>query len=155
MSEDLEGLLKQLAKLNEEDRETILQKLRTWKFEEQNKQEAEDQKKLTAFAKAVRKSGVAKKLKNVKASHMVKTPATLYWEYGNSVADLESPEDITIEVTPDTGRDDDLWDKAFKKEAEEMRSRVYKVFKTIEAMAKEHGVEDLDWEDAVLFLWEA
>lgn len=150
---DLNDVVKQAVLLDREQLVTLKSQIHEWLLKEQNEEEAANAKKLSAFSKAVRKAGILKELREVKVTKQVPLTVVLNWEYGSHLRDLDGPEDVLVHVSM-KGRSDDVLDKLFKVSASGMKSKVYRAFKKVVALAKQYGVEDLDYDSAVMFLWE-
>jgi hypothetical protein len=150
----LEEIIKGAAKLSDEDRAALEIKLGAWRREQVDEERQSHAKKLKAFATAVRRAGIHKVLqKTCKVTKQVSLPVELFWEYGSRLFELEGPEDITINPHV-CGVMDDLLQKLFKVQVREERKRVYRAFKKVKELARQYGVEDLNYDEAVEFLWE-
>lgn len=150
----LEEVIKASAKLSDEELSTLETKLHSWRMEKANAEREEIDKKLKAFATAVRRAGIHKILRGARrADKQVKLPVELFWEYDGELFDLEGPEDVRINVHI-RGNTDELLDKLFKVQAREERRRIYSAFKRVNDLAKKYGVKDLNYAEAVGFLWE-
>lgn len=151
---ELENICEQTARLEYNEMAELVRHLRIQMQDEEQRRSDASQKQLKAFVKAVRKAGFLKQLKSLKRSRSVHLPVCIEWEFCAPVHSLESPKDIDVSVNISDAKLDSLLAKAFRGEVKALQNIVFSTLKKVEKMAVEHGVDELDWENAVLFLWE-
>lgn len=151
---NLEGIKKQVAKLPYSELDELGRTVRNFMREEEAQARKEEEKKLNAFVNAVRKAGLQKELKVLKMSKTVKLPVLIFWDH--DTAEAENPSEIGVSVVVGDGsacsRDETLA-KVFKPELVKYQKKVFGVFKKLKRIVEKHGVEEMNWEDAISFIW--
>lgn len=150
---NLNELTQEAGKLSRSEQDELRSRLHQWAVQEDELKKEADQKKLEKFAKAVRKAGILKELKTVKFTKQVRLTVLLDWEFCRPLHQLDGVEDVGANIHL-SGRQEEVLDRLFKPQAKALRNRVYRALRRVNALAKEYGVEDLDYDSAVEFLWE-
>jgi hypothetical protein len=153
----LDELKKAVAKLSTVELRELKSLVGSWLTEANQSQQKAEQARLAKFARAVRKAGLLKQIRTLRRTKPVVLPVQLSWAFNLKVSELRHALDVNVDITIGDGsvsQRDELLQKAFKADVKALQKAVLATFKQVEKMAQEHGVDDLNWEDAVLFLWE-